>query len=468
MTIHFGTDGWRAIIADEFTFDRVKAVAQAIASFLQDRGETRPVIVGYDCRFLAEEFASRAAEVLAGNGFAVRLTDRPTPTPVVAFAVQKTDAAGAVMITASHNPPAYGGIKFIPAYGGPASRDITSAIEAKLETPAAPAVMTQSEAEARGLWREFDPKEEYFRHLEQLVRLKPAKKLKLVVDALYGAAAGYADDFLAEMGFQVLLLHGERDPLFGGRAPDPTPENLGALAETVRREGADLGLALDGDGDRFGVVDAEGNFWSPNQVLPLLLYHLIQSRNWQEGEVARTVATTHTLDDLARLFGLILVETPVGFKFLGERLLAGARFAGEESGGLGLTGHVPEKDGVLAACLVAEMVATRGSLTACQRQLAQMVPIRESRRWDYWLKPAHLERLAERLDNFFPEEVAGLAVTQRADRDGVKLLLEGGSWVLARLSGTEPVLRIYAESPDVGRAEEIGRETARLLHLTSP
>lgn len=465
MRIKFGTDGWRGIIADDFTFAGVAAVTQAIASYLRENKEQRPVVVGYDCRFLAEEFATRAAEVLAGNGFAVRLTERPTPTPVVAFGVKQYGAAGAVMITASHNPPAYCGLKFIPAYAGPATDDITSGIEARLALDQPPRLLALAEAKKQGLFEEVDLREEYFAHLGGLVRLKAARKLKIIVDALYGAAAGYLDDFLATTGLQVQLLHGERDPLFGGSAPDPTPANLGTLAEAVRREGADLGLALDGDGDRFGVVDGQGAYWSVNKVLALLLYHLIQTRNWREGEVVRTVATTHMLDTLAQRFGLTLYETPVGFKYVGQRLLAGALFGGEESGGLSIAGHIPEKDGILAACLVAEMVATRGPLGSCQRQLAQHVRLLESRRWDLKLANGQREKIAKSLARYTPDQVAGLTVTKRVEDDGLKLLLEDGSWVLLRLSGTEPVARLYAESPEAGRLEQIGRDMAKDLGL---
>lgn len=468
MKIKFGTDGWRGIIAEDFTFAGVAAVAQAIASYLKENTrEQRPVVVGYDCRFLAENFAARAAEVLAGNGIPVRFVDRPTPTPVVAFATRHLNAAGAIMITASHNPPAYCGIKFIPAYAGPATAAVTEAIEARLAANPSPELLPRAQAEQQGLWEEIEPRDDYFAHLGGLVRLQPARRLKVIVDALYGAAAGYADDFLAAMGLQVQLLHGERDPLFGGRAPDPVPANLGALAEAVRREGADLGLALDGDGDRFGVVDATGAFWPTNKVLAMLLYHLIQSRNWQQGEVARTVATTHMLDALAGRFGLTLTETPVGFKHIGERLLNGALFGGEESGGLSIAGHIPEKDGILAACLVAEMVATRGTLAACQRALAQQIRLKESKRWDFELTPEQKERLTKALDRYKPDEVAGLAVTRRLENDGVKLLLEDESWLLIRLSGTEPVARLYAESPEAGRLEQIYREAAKSLGLLS-
>jgi alpha-D-glucose phosphate-specific phosphoglucomutase len=465
VNIKFGTDGWRGIIADDFTFAGVAKVAQAIASHLRDQGQNRPVVVGYDCRFQAEDFAARAAEVLAGNDFSVLLVDRPTPTPVIAFGVRYYQAAGAIMITASHNPARYCGLKFIPAYAGPASTDVTQAVEARLEQDPQPRLLSRTEAEKRNLWSEVDLREEYFAHLGNLVRQTPARRLKIIVDAMYGTASGYADDFLAEMGFQVQVLHGERDPLFGGRAPDPVAANLSALAEAVTREGADLGLALDGDADRFGVIDAAGAFWSANKVLALLLYHLIQSRDWHQGEVVRTLATTHMLDALAGRFGLTLTETPVGFKYVGERLAAGALFGGEESGGLSLAGHVPEKDGILAACLLAEMVATYGSLVSCQRMLAQHIRLKENRRWDLPLAVEETERLSRFLAGYRPEEVAGLTVLARQDKDGVKLLLEDENWVLIRPSGTEPVVRIYVESPDTARLEPLARAVARDLGL---
>lgn len=465
MKIKFGTDGWRGIIADDFTFSGVASVTQAIASYLKQNGEQRPVVVGFDCRFLAEQFAARAAEVLTGNGFSVLFTDRPTPTPVIAFVVRQAGAAGALMITASHNPASYCGIKFIPSYAGPATSSITKEIENHLEKNQPPQIMSRAEAVKCHLWQEHEPEEDYFAHLRELVRLHAARRLKVIVDALYGASSGYVDEFLASSGLQVQLLHGERDPLFGGGSPDPTPANLSALAEAVRREGADLGLALDGDGDRLGVIDGMGVFWPVNKVLPLLLYHMIQSRNWQQGEVVRTVATTHMLDSLSNRFGLSVYETPVGFKYVGQRLLRGALFGGEESGGLSVTGHIPEKDAVLSACLVAEMVATRGPLNAFQRQLAQEIRLLESRRWDIRLTQEQKEKLQESTLRYQPGEIAGLTVSGRSEQDGLKLLLEDDSWVLLRISGTEPVARLYVESPEGKRLQQIHDQVTKNLGI---
>lgn len=469
--ISFGTDGWRGILASDFTFGNVEKVTQAIACYLHRAAKVAAgVVVGYDTRFLAENFALRGAEVLAGNGIPVLLTSRATPTPVVAFSVKYYQAAGAVMITASHNPPEYLGLKFIPAYAGPAVPEITSAIEHEISSVFAKGEVkseTIPEAQKRGLLRFFNPQRAYFNHLCCLIKAEQlrAVKLKVVVDPLYGAGIGYLEDFLQEVGWTVKVLHNCRDPLFGGGLPDPNAETLKPLGEEVVREGAALGLALDGDADRFGVVGSEGEYYLPNQVLTLILAHFLNTRPLR-GPVARTVATTHMLDRVAASCQLPVEETPVGFKYLGQSLLQGSIFGGEESGGLSIQGHVPEKDGILANLLVAEMVAAQGvSLKEIYQQMTRKFNLFQSKRWDFQVAPAKKQEINARLTSFSPFQINGIPVVQRVDLDGRKFVLADASWFLVRPSGTEPVFRLYVEAPTAEAVTRIQNEVKFALGL---
>lgn len=491
--IKFGTDGWRAVMAEDFTFANLRRVAWAIGRYLgeQDGGENRgAVVIGYDGRFLSPEFAQAAGEVLAGQGLPVLVACAPTPTPVTAFAIRHYQARGAIMITASHNPPRYNGIKFIPGYAGPAMPEETGAIEAYLaqagdqgdaqgEAPGdAQAgarsqtipVMPKPEAEKAGLWREIDPRTEYLQHLSSLVKVEAWRErpLRVVVDPLYGAASSYLGVILEDAGCEVTGIHMHRDPLFGGILPDPSlPASLAELAQWVREEGADLGLAVDGDGDRFGVIDRGGRFFNPNEIHYLLAYYLFSSRGWQGRSLARTVATTHMLDRVARHFQGEILETPVGFKYIGQALRErGAAYGGEESGGMSMAGHVPEKDGILATSLVAEAVAATGMSLAEQqqainRELGRLV----SWRWDVEVSPPDKQEILQGLKHYHPGQLAGVKVTERKDLDGVKLLLADGSWVLVRPSGTEPVFRVYVEAEKEEQRDAIYKAIISDLHL---
>ncbi|HEY9766618.1 MAG TPA: phosphoglucomutase/phosphomannomutase family protein, partial [Chroococcales cyanobacterium] len=358
--IKFGTDGWRDIIAENFTFPNVRLVARAIAEYVKDSySDDRPVVIGYDTRFLARDFATTVAEVLEGAGIKALLSKRDVPTPVIAFAARNLNTAGAVMITASHNPPQYCGIKYIPDYAGPATKEITDRIVANVER-----LQKEGNQGEEGHFsiETFDPMPEYLADLRGKVDFEVIRKanLKVVFDPLYGTGRGYADVLLAEAGCQVDSIHAFVDPLFGGGMPEPNPRYLGDLRERILKTGADLGLATDGDADRFGVMDEGGNYFTPNQVIALLLRHLVKNRG-AKGSVVRTVATTHLIDRIAAHYGLLVHETPVGFKFVGEWMRKEAVvIGGEESGGLSVLGHIPEKDGILADLLVAEMVAVEG------------------------------------------------------------------------------------------------------------
>ncbi|MCL6448110.1 MAG: phosphoglucomutase/phosphomannomutase family protein [Armatimonadetes bacterium] len=451
--ITFGTDGWRGIIARDFTFANVELVARAVAAYVKARGlAARGVIVGYDNRFLSDQFAQTVAGVLGEEGVPVCLVEKSAPTPVVAFAIKEAGAGGAVMLTASHNPPEYNGIKFIPEYAGPALPHITKEIEEnirRLSGEGRPGGGDRAPGVAGQPQRKIDPRPAYFAHVKKLIDFAAIGRagLKVIVDPMYGAGTGYLEELLREAGAQVEAIHDRRDPLFGGALPDPSAKSLTELRARVLAAGADLGLALDGDADRFGLIDRDGSYIPPNQYLPVVYDHLLNTRGWR-GPVVRTVATTHLLDRLAAAAGEQAFETPVGFKYIGRYLLEKNCVAGgEESGGLSIRGHVPEKDGVLAGLLAAEIVARhRQSLGDRLRGIWARVGRLFSERLDIHTTPAEKERVLAALKNLAPAAVAGKKVTRRLTVDGTKLVFEDGSWLLIRPSGTEPLFRCYVEA----------------------
>ncbi len=457
-TIRFGTDGWRAIIADEFTFANVRLVTQAIVRYVAGTGlADRGLVIGYDNRFQSEHFAAAVAEVLAGNGIPAWLTGAATPTPVTAYAVKDLGTAGAVMITAGHNPPEYNGIKFVPEYAGPAVPEITGAIETHLDRLVETDVklLPLRVAQERGLVRQFDPKPAYLAHLHNIIKYSNVCRgqLRVVIDPMWGAGIGYLEDLLRDGCSKIEIIHGYRDILCGGQLSEPG-RSLGAtglvdLKRAVTQEQADLGLALDGDAGRFGVIDRDGSYISPNEVIYMLLHYLTEYRNWR-GAVTRTVATTHMIDRIAEDYGLPVVETPVGFKYIGQSLIKHRSIlGGEESGGLSIQGHIPDKDGILALALVVEMTSFLGkSLRAYQEEIQQQHGRLVSGRLDLRRHQEDMEACQERLQQWAPQDLGGQSVLERNTRDGVKLILADGSWVLIRASGTEPLFRIYAEAPD--------------------
>jgi len=470
--IVFGTDGWRAIVADEFTFANVRLVTQALAEYLLgEKIAGKGIIIGYDNRFLAEEFAQATAEVLTGNGIKVFMTQEPTPTPVLAYAVKENQCGGAVMLTASHNPPQYNGIKFIPHYAGPALPPITKAIEEKLaEVISSQKIeeMPIEQALSRGLVSYLAPKESYLEHLKNLVDLESLAKakLKVVVDPMHGVGSGYTDEFLAKAGCQVAVIRGERDAFFGGSLPEPTAKNLQALKEAMFRTGAQLGLANDGDADRFGVIDGSGNYLSPNQVLVLLTAHLLQKG--QRGTIVRTVATTHMLDKMAQKYGLEVLETPVGFKYIGGAMLdMDVLIGGEESGGLTVKGHIPEKDGILADCLIAEMAAVSGgkTLTEILEELEKEFGSFYSERIDIHCTQGEKEEILQKMKNLEVDRIDGITVERKTAVDGLKIVLEDQSWFLMRPSGTENLIRLYAEAESKERVAKLQRTVKELLGI---
>ncbi len=469
--IKFGTDGWRGVIAKDFTFANTAIVTQAIACYIKSQGlHDWQVIVGFDQRFIGHLFAERAAEVLAGNGIHVLLCDSPAPTPAVAAMIRAHRLAGAVMVTASHNPPEYNGIKFIPDYAGPATPPITDAItrsvreieagEQKiLVTPYARAVRAKS-------IEPISPRERYGEMLKQVVDIDSIRSagLKVVLDLMHGAGIGYLKPILEEIGVEVIAsLHDRPDPLFGGGLPEPSAERLADLAQLTHARGAHAGLALDGDADRFGIIDASGTYVTPNEVFALLTDSLLKRKQGLK-KVARTVATTHRIDRIAAAHGVPVVETPVGFKYIGQEILAGAGIGGEESGGLSVAEHLPEKDGLLVGLLVLELIATSGtSLRQLLTELAAEHGGVANQRVDLRVSEEQKGLVLQVMQDWTAKRVGTWEVAEKKLIDGVKLCFTSGAWALVRASGTEPVLRIYLEAKD--EAELAGLKRAMLESL---
>ncbi len=466
-SIRFGTSGWRAVLAEAFTFENVRVVARAIARCVRRRSEKAKLIVGYDTRFLAEAFARESAQVLAEEGIDVLLCVEPVPTPAVAYAIIAERADGGVNITASHNPPEYQGIKFSTSDGAPALPEITREIEEEIERVRREGGHRRSRRDLSGRILAFDPREGYLRDLATKIDLPTIARarLRVAVDPLWGTARGYLDRVLREAGCEVHVLHGHRDVLFGGGAPEPSAERLRPLSDVVASGGFDLGVATDGDADRFGIVDRGGAFVTPNQVLALLFEYLCETRSW-EGGVARSVATSHQVDRAARRRGRPVYETPVGFKYIGELLKEGKiLIGGEESAGLSIRGHYPEKDGILAALLVAESIARTGA--SVSEQLSELY-VRDGRLWSGRIEIALTEEarahLQRKLHAEPPADFFGCRIREVNRMDGLKLLFEDDSWVLLRLSGTEPLARCYAEATSEADLE-VRLEQGRIFAL---
>ncbi|HEV8659255.1 MAG TPA: phosphoglucomutase/phosphomannomutase family protein [Thermoanaerobaculia bacterium] len=446
--IRFGTSGWRGIIGEDFTFENVRVATQGVANYLKKSGQKGSgVVVAYDTRFLSEKFASEASKILAFNGIQAFLCTRDVPTPCVAYETVRRRAMGAINFTASHNPPEYNGLKFSTSNGAPALPEITKQIESEIH-----ALQLKNERldvyEKSELIEEIDPKDRYLNELRQKVDVEAIGKsgLRIAIDSLYGTSRDYLDYFLLEAGLEVKIIHNFRDPYFGGFSPECNEKNLGELRKIVVSEKFDLGLATDGDADRFGIIDDRNRFVSPNVILALLAVYLKRYRNIPGG-LARSVATTHLIDAIARKLGVQCYETPVGFKYIGELILADKiAMGGEESAGMSMYRHLPEKDGILACLLVAEMVARTGKkLNQLIEEMYAEFGYYYSKRSDMKLTPQLKETLASKLANP-PKKLDGFEVKEVNKTDGVKLIFDQQTWLLFRLSGTEPVARIYAEA----------------------
>jgi alpha-D-glucose phosphate-specific phosphoglucomutase len=463
VKIKFGTDGWRGIIAEDFTFANLRRVSAAVARYIKEEGKSEQgLVIGRDTRFLAEEFARTVAETMTAAGIKVYLTKEAMPTPVTAYSVLAKKAAGAVMLTASHNPPEYNGFKFIPDYAGPALPHITDRITALIPETADPVRGNQDLAEI------FDPKPAYYDFLSRQVDLEKMKAsgLRVVINPMHGAGIGYLEEVFAKLDLPASSQRNWRDPLFGGQMPEPKPALLEDLRQAILAGQGDLGLALDGDGDRFGIIDGTGAYILPNEVLALLARYLIEVRGLK-GTIARTVSTTTLLDRIAARHGIPVIETPVGFKYQAQAMLEQQAFlAGEESGGLSIAGHIPEKDGILACLLMAEITAHYGKpLTAVLADIYMECGRLYTRRLDLKCTPEVKAKVLEKLATFAPSEIGGLKVTGAVKIDGSKFILEKGSWVLVRPSGTEALFRIYAEAETELELSKIQQSMAAKLGL---
>src|SRR6201993_2168384 len=446
--IKFGTSGWRAVMAEEFTFANVQRAVGGIARYVasQKRKGAR-VIVGRDPRFLGETFVNMAADILAFQGITPLVVADPAPTPTLAHAVIANKADGVINFTASHNPPEYNGIKFSTRDGCPALPEVTKKIESEIikgDTSATSEMMIPQIAAKESL----DPKPGYLKRLGEIIDLDEIRNagLKVAFDPMWGAARGYSDELLRSAGVQVATVHDYRDVLFGGHAPEPDDHLLEDLRKKMRETGAQIGIATDGDADRFGIVDGDGTFLQTNYVIAILFDYLVESRGWKNG-VAKSVATTNLISALAQKHGVELHETPVGFKYIGELIMQDKiAIGGEESAGLSIRHHVPEKDGVLAGLLCCESVARRGkSLGAQLKAISDKVGSFYPRRENFRLTPEVKAKFTEKLRSD-PREFCGHPVSEVVRTDGLKLVFSDGSWVCYRLSGTEPVVRAYTEA----------------------
>jgi phosphomannomutase len=445
LEIKFGTDGWRGIIGDNYTFENLKILSQAVADYL---GRAKIVAVGFDTRFMSDKFAEAAAHVLSNNGIRVMLCDRPIPTPALSFFVKSKKLDLGVMITASHNPSEYNGFKIKLPSGGAAGQDVTDAIEKLIgKNP------LKEESNLSGELKKIDFTVDYIKFIRSFIDLEKIKnkKFKVLVDAMYGSGDSFIARILKGTHIKLEFMHNSINPSFGGRRPEPIEENLEELKTRVKKEKFDLGIALDGDADRIAAVAPAGIFIHPQKILGLLALHLIQDRHWQ-GSIVKTICGTTMIDNIAKFLKVKLYETPVGFKYISnlmetEDIVAG----GEEAGGMGVKGYIPERDGTVAGLLLLEMMAYRNKdmlkiLNETERQFGKYYYVR----LDLQLK-THIEPKKEDL----PGELLGKKVVGIKDFDGVKLICEDESWLMFRGSGTEPMIRIYAEAKSLQRANKL-------------
>ncbi len=464
--IGFGTDGWRAVIADTFTFANLRLIAQAVAGAVnkQHQGDDPPqVIIGYDTRFLSDRFAMEAARVLAGNGIVAWLTRTDTPTPAISYNVKLKNADAGIVITASHNPPRYNGFKLKAPYGGSATAEQCLLVEEELlameRRAQGPNMLDYERAINMGLIQRFDPSWEYYQHLSELVNIDKIseRELKVVADSMWGAGRGAFLSILSRTRSRVSEIRAELNPGFGGVHPEPILRYLNDLVAAVQRVQADVGLATDGDADRIGAIDAQGNFVDPHHVFALALRHLVENRG-QRGAVVKTVSTTFMINNLCEAYDLPLHETPVGFNHIADLMMQeDILIGGEESGGISIRGHIPEGDGILMGLLLLEIMAYAGApLHEIVADLQAKFGPAHYRRIDKRLsKQLPKREIVKRLADSAPKSLIGQQVTSVDTFDGIKYNLADHSWLLIRPSGTEPVLRIYAEARDPEAVEEL-------------
>lgn len=466
MPIHFGTDGWRAVISDTFTFANLRLVTQAVADMFEslvvsngNNGKEHKIVVGYDTRFLSDRYAIDVARVLAGNGFTVLLSTSDSPTPVISYAVKASGALGGVMITASHNAPRYNGVKLKSADGASASPEMCRRVEVYLndneQQGRGPNLMEFEQARQMSRIIRLNPIPAYTEHIRSLINFDVIAegKGRVVVDSMYGSGRGVIRTLLQGTGYEVQEIRGEANPGFGGVHPEPIGRYLRALASAISAGLGDYGLATDGDADRIGAMDERGNFVDPHKIMSLALKYLVEKRS-MTGSVVRTVSTTRMIDRLAAKYSLPLYETPVGFNHIADLMLKdNVLIGGEESGGISFKGHIPEGDGILMGLLLIEMVASSGTSLSelVENLLAEVGPVHYERSDLRLKRPVEKNAMVRRLQDEAPAEIGGESLSQVNATDGVKYIFADDSWLLIRPSGTEPVLRVYAE----GRTPEM-------------
>ncbi len=478
MTVKFGTDGWRAVISETFTFGNLRLVAQAIADFvLEQNGHDPSVVIGFDTRFLSDRYATEVARVMAANGILTWLARADTPTPAVSYTIVHKKTTAGVMITASHNAPRYNGLKLKASYGGSASSAQNARVEyyleRNLEDVHGPDLMNLEKAIQEERICRFDPSWAYYEHLSTLVDLDiiSSAELRVVADGMYGAGRGVIGEVLARSRTHVHNIRHEMNPGFGGIHPEPIAKHLGMLMSTIQSGHWDIGLATDGDADRIGAVDANGNYVDPHRVFSVILRYLLEKRGWR-GRIVRTVSTTRMIDRLAERYDLQVVETPVGFNHIADEILNNdVVMGGEESGGMTIRGHIPEGDGILMGLLLLEVMAdAQAPLHEIIKDLLDDLGPAQYARTDLHLtRPVAKDQLVKMLVNSAPSEIEGIAIEDIRTSDGVKYFLEDGSWLLIRPSGTEPVLRVYAEAPSNDRVKallEFGETVAEMAQAT--
>ncbi|MBI3996293.1 MAG: phosphoglucomutase/phosphomannomutase family protein [Candidatus Omnitrophica bacterium] len=458
MSIKFGTEGWRAVIAEEFTADNVRIVTQAIAEHMKTQAaEPITLAVGHDTRFLSDYFARAVCEVLAGNGIHSVLTDRMVPTCAVSRYVVDRRLPAGIMITASHNPGIYNGIKVKEAYGGSATSETVASIESRIGGSSVKRVVFDEALKSRAV-TPVSMLPLFLKGIRSFIHVPAIKRSssRVIVDSMHGAGGRIIEGVLAGGRCRIDTLHPDPDPLFGGQAPEPIASHLKELTTTVRRRRADLGIANDGDADRLGIVGPDGTWLNPGQVMCILLMHLVKTRN-ATGAVVKTVSNTMMINRVAEALGLRLIEVPVGFKHVAKLMLTdNILIGGEESGGIGVKGYLPERDGIVNGLLVLEALAMRKQkLSAVMRELQRDFGCWWYGRRDLHLKMAQVEALFTRLRTATPEVMAGVPVVSVNTLDGVKLIGKDESWLLFRRSGTEPIVRVYAETPQKSRLNRL-------------
>jgi phosphomannomutase len=460
--IHFGTDGWRAVVADDFTYENVRAVAQGVADYLGD--DPRPLVVGHDARYCAELFAREVARVVAANGRRVLLLDRVTPTPAVSWTVVERKAAGGVVVTASHNPMEFNGLKYKPDFGGSASPEVVAELERHAADALSGGVKTMSidDAIATRTVELLDPLPSYITQLGRMVdigRLRGAG-LRVMHESMYGAGAGLVARVLGGGSTSVTELHGERNPGFGGLHPEPIDRYMPEAMELMAAGGHDVGIANDGDADRVGIIDETGRYVNQLEVMALFTMYLLEKRGLR-GDIVRSLTTTSMVDALGERFGVPVHEMPVGFKYIGALMMEkDALLGGEESGGFAFRGHIPERDGILAGLMIADMIVEyQMPLSRILAHLFELVGPHAYDRHDIrFEREGYEQRKADayrRMSENAPAELAGSKVVRTRDDDGFKFYLEDGSWALMRMSGTEPLMRVYSEAADAKRVGEL-------------